>query len=172
MKSGLPSTECRIVDIETGQDLGMDQEGELCIRGPQVMIGYHANPEATKNTVDQDSWLHTGDVGCFDQDGYLYIRDRLKELIKFKGFQVAPAELESVLASSPAIADAAVIGIPDDVAGEVPIAFVVAAEGNATTADDVKAHLAEIFHLISKCIRCISSIRFRNLHQAKSYDAC
>ena len=121
----LPNTECRIVDPVTGADLGRDEDGELLIRGPQVMSGYLNNPEATAATLDRDGWLHTGDIGHVDADGYFTIVDRLKELIKYKGFQVAPAELEAVLCTHPAVADAAVIPIADEECGEVPKAFVV-----------------------------------------------
>jgi acyl-CoA synthetase (AMP-forming)/AMP-acid ligase II len=95
------------------------------VRGPQVMKGYLNNESATKRTIDDDGWLHTGDIGHIDADGHLFIVDRLKELIKYKGYQVAPAQLEGVLATHPAVADAAVIGVPDEEAGEVPKAFVV-----------------------------------------------
>src|SRR6056297_93882 len=119
------NTECRIVDSENGDDQGVGGVGELWVRGPQVMKGYLNNPEATAQTIDAEGWLHTGDVGFIDEDGHLTIVDRVKELIKFKGFQVAPAELEALLLTHPAIADAAVIGVPDDEAGERPRAFIV-----------------------------------------------
>ena len=119
------NTECRIVDAENGDDQGVGGVGELWVRGPQVMKGYLNNPEATAETIDSEGWLHTGDVGFIDEDGHLTIVDRVKELIKFKGFQVAPAELEALLLTHPAIADAAVIGVPDDEAGERPRAFIV-----------------------------------------------
>jgi acyl-CoA synthetase (AMP-forming)/AMP-acid ligase II len=121
----LPNTECRVVDPESGEDVA---HGELWIRGPQVMKGYLNNPEATAATVDADGWLHTGDVAEVDEDGYFEIVDRLKELIKYKGFQVPPAELEKLLISHPQVSDAAVIGIPDEEAGELPKAFVVAGD--------------------------------------------
>jgi acyl-CoA synthetase (AMP-forming)/AMP-acid ligase II len=118
----LASTEARIVDPETGMDT---TEGELWIRGPQVMKGYLNNPLATAETIDVEGWLHTGDVATRDDDGHFYIVDRLKELIKYKGFQVPPAELEALLITHPAVADVAVIGVPDEEAGELPKAFVV-----------------------------------------------
>jgi acyl-CoA synthetase (AMP-forming)/AMP-acid ligase II len=121
----IPNTETMIVDVNTGQPLGHNADGEVWIRGPQVMQGYLNNPGATVATLDSEGWLHTGDIGHVDEDGYLYIVDRLKELIKYKGFQVAPAELEAILLSNPAIADAAVIPSPDEEAGEIPKAFVV-----------------------------------------------
>lgn len=138
----ISNTECRIVDLE-GNDLGIDEDGELWVRGPQVMLGYLNNPEATAETIDDDGWLHTGDVAHFDSDGFIYIVDRIKELIKYKGFQVPPAELEGLLLTHPAIADAAVIGIPDDEAGELPKAFVAVASGASITEDEVMAHVAE-----------------------------
>jgi acyl-CoA synthetase (AMP-forming)/AMP-acid ligase II len=127
----IPNTEVMVVDVETGAPVGHNQNGEIWIRGPQVMKGYLNNPEAKAATLDDDGWLHTGDIGYVDDAGFFYIVDRLKELIKFKGFQVAPAELEALLLSHPAIADVAVIPSPDEEAGEVPKAFVVL-KGEAT----------------------------------------
>ena len=137
----LPNTECRIVDVATGADLGPDEDGELLIRGPQVMQGYLNNPEATAATLDADGWLHTGDIGHVDGDGYFTIVDRLKELIKYKGFQVPPAELEAVLRGHPAVADAAVVPLADRECGEVPKAFVVL-RGEVSAAD-LMAYVAE-----------------------------
>jgi acyl-CoA synthetase (AMP-forming)/AMP-acid ligase II len=122
-------TECRLVDAETGEDVGSGERGEVWIRGPQVMQGYLNNEEATAATIDPEGWLHTGDIGIADEDGYCTIVDRLKELIKYKGYQVPPAELEALLLAHPAVADAAVIGVPDEEAGELPKAFVVVAAG-------------------------------------------
>jgi acyl-CoA synthetase (AMP-forming)/AMP-acid ligase II len=123
----LADTECRIVDPESGEDVTGDERGELWIRGPQVMAGYLNNAEATAATVDDDGWLHTGDIAVRDGDGYYAIVDRLKELIKYKGFQVPPAELEALIITHPEVADVAVIGVPDEEAGELPKAYVVAA---------------------------------------------
>jgi acyl-CoA synthetase (AMP-forming)/AMP-acid ligase II len=120
-----PGTECKIVDLATGEALGPNQEGEVCVRGPQIMKGYLNRPEATAQTIDPEFWLHTGDVGYADEDGHFFIVDRAKELIKYKGFQVPPAELEAILLTHPCVADAAVIPYPDDEAGEVPKAVVV-----------------------------------------------
>ena len=120
-----PNTECKLVDPASGNELGPNEEGEVCVRGPQNMKGYLNNPEATARTIDTDGWLHTGDIGYADEDGHFFIVDRVKELIKYKGFQVAPAELEAVLLTHPAVADAAVIPCRDDEAGEIPKAFVV-----------------------------------------------
>ncbi len=126
-----PNTECRLVDPDTGADAAPGGEGELWVRGPQVMAGYLNNPAATAATLTPDGWLRTGDVARIDADGCLHIVDRVKELIKVKGFQVAPAELEALLVTHPAVADVAVVGVPDDDAGEVPKAFVVCAAGCA-----------------------------------------
>ena len=120
-----PNTECKIIDLASGALLGPRQEGELCVRGPQVMKGYLNRPEATVQTIDSEGWLHTGDIGYADEDGHFFIVDRAKELIKYKGFQVPPAELEAVLLTHPAVADAAVIPCPDAEAGELPKAYVV-----------------------------------------------
>ena len=135
------NTEAQIVDPITGQRLGPDQPGELWVRGPQVMKGYLNQPEATAATVDGDGWLHTGDIACFDQDGSFAIVDRLKELIKYKAYQVAPAELEAVLLAHPAVADAAVIPCPDEDSGEVPMAYVVLS--GTATAEEIMAFVAE-----------------------------
>ena len=139
----LPNTEYRIVDLSTTADAQTGELGEVWVRGPQVMKGYLNNPEATRNMIDAEGWLHTGDIGYADEDSYLHVVDRVKELIKYKGFQVAPAELEGVLQSHPAVADAAVIPSPDDEAGEVPKAFVLLKRGATATADDIMAHVAE-----------------------------
>ena len=135
-----PNTECKVVDLENGQALGPNKEGEICVRGPQVMKGYLNQPEATARTIDAEGWLHTGDIGYATEDGHFFIVDRAKELIKYKGFQVAPAELEAILLTHPAVADAAVIPCPDEEAGEVPKAFVVLR--TEATADDIIAFVA------------------------------
>jgi len=126
-----PNTECKIVDLETGEALGPGKEGEVCVRGPQVMKGYLNRLEATAATIDSEGWLHTGDIGYADDAGHFFIVDRAKELIKYKGFQVPPAELEALLLTHAAVADAAVIPCQDDEAGEIPKAFVVL-KGEAT----------------------------------------
>ena len=137
----LPNTALRVVDPATGADVGRGETGELLARGPQVMKGYLNAPQATADMLDPDGWLHTGDLGRVDDDGYVYVVDRVKELIKYKGMQVAPAELEAVLLGHPAIADAAVVRSPDEEAGEVPKAFVVAK--TPLQAEEVIAYVAE-----------------------------
>jgi acyl-CoA synthetase (AMP-forming)/AMP-acid ligase II len=130
----LPNTEAKVVDVVSQAELGPDEEGEICVRGPQVMKGYLNRPDATAAMIDGDGWLHTGDIGFADERGCFFIVDRLKELIKYKGMQIAPAELEAVLLSHPAIADAAVIPLADEEAGQVPKAFVVL-KGELAAAD-------------------------------------
>ncbi|MDG6105111.1 AMP-binding protein [Dactylosporangium aurantiacum] len=121
----LPGTEVRVVDPGTGADLGPGRTGELWVRGPQLMRGYRGRPQETAATLDADGWLHTGDLGHVDDDGHVYVVDRLKELIKYRGQQVPPAELEQLLCTHPAVADAVVVPRPDPDAGEVPVAHVV-----------------------------------------------
>jgi len=120
-----PNTECKIIDLESGAALGPGEKGEVCVRGPQIMKGYLNKPEATSQTIDSEGWLHTGDIGYADEDGHFFIVDRAKELIKYKGYQVPPAELEALLLTHPCVADAAVIPYPDDEAGEVPKGIIV-----------------------------------------------
>ena len=135
----ISNTESRIVDPDTGEDQPIGGRGELWVRGPQVMTGYLNNPTATAETVDADGWLHTGDIAIIDEYGHMTIVDRMKELIKYKGFQVAPAELEALLITHPKIADVAVIGIPNDEAGEIPKAFVTEAPGATITLEEIQA---------------------------------
>lgn len=130
----IPNTEVMLVDTATGEVLDENERGEIWIRGPQVMKGYLNNPEATADSIDAAGWLHTGDIGYVDTDGFLYVVDRVKELIKYKGYQVAPAEMEALLLTHPAVADAAVIPSPDEEAGEVPKAFLVL-KGEATASE-------------------------------------
>lgn len=121
----------KVID-EDGKSVGPNVRGELCFKGNQRMVGYIGDDTATRNTIDSEGWLHTGDVGYYDDDHQFFIVDRIKELIKWKGFQVPPAEIEGVLLTHPKIKDAAVIGIPDERAGELPLAFVVKADDTLT----------------------------------------
>ncbi|PON56850.1 4-coumarate-CoA ligase [Parasponia andersonii] len=148
IKSGACGTvvrnaEMKIVDPDTGASLPRNQAGEICIRGKQIMKGYINDPEATKGTVDEGGWLHTGDIGFIDDDDELFIVDRLKELIKFKGFQVAPAELEAMLIAHPYISDAAVVPMKDEAAGEVPVAYVVRSNGSKITEEEIKQYISK-----------------------------
>jgi len=162
---GMPvhNTEQRIVDIETGErELPPGEDGEIVIRGPQIMVGYWKAPAETANAL-RDGWLYTGDIGHADADGYTYIVDRKKEMIKYKGFGIAPAELESLLMEHPAVMDSAVIGVPDDEAGELPKGYVVIRQGfEGVTSEEIlafangklagykKIHLIEFIDAIPK----------------------
>jgi len=139
----MPNMIAKVVDIETGKVLNHNQSGELCFKGPLVMKGYLNNQKATEETIDKDGWLHTGDIGYFDEDKHLYVIDRLKELIKYNGLQVAPAELESHLLKHPDIADVAVIGVPDQRAGEVPRAYIVVKPGRNVSPQAVHTYLED-----------------------------
>lgn len=148
IKSGACGTvvrnaEMKIIDPDTRDSLPRNQRGEICIRGDQIMKGYLNDPEATERTIDKEGWLHTGDIGYIDDDDELFIVDRLKELIKYKGFQVAPAELEALLLNHPNISDAAVVSMIDEAAGEVPVAFVVRANGSTITEDEIKQFISK-----------------------------
>ena len=136
----MPSTELRVVDPKTGADLGPGEPGELWVRGPQTMVGYLHRPDATAAMIDADGWLRTGDLVVIDEEGQVFVVDRLKELIKVNAFRVAPAELEAVLATHPAVADAAVVGRADAASGEVPVAAVVARD--ALDPEDLMAGVA------------------------------
>ncbi|HXW65962.1 MAG TPA: AMP-binding protein [Burkholderiaceae bacterium] len=137
----LPGTQARVVDPITRTDLERGVPGEIWFRGPQAFMGYLNNPRATAEAITDDGWVRTGDIGYFDGDDYLFITDRLKELIKVKGFQVAPAELEALLYTHPLVADAAVIARPDERAGELPVAYVVSR--GQLGAEDLKTWVAE-----------------------------
>uniref|UniRef100_A0A182QSE0 Luciferin 4-monooxygenase n=1 Tax=Anopheles farauti TaxID=69004 RepID=A0A182QSE0_9DIPT len=129
----------KVIDLETGRALGPHQHGELCFKGSLIMKGYIGGEQV----IDADGWLHTGDVGYYDSEGDFYIVDRLKELIKYKAFQVAPAELEALLLAHPGVKDCAVIGVPDERAGELPMAFVVRAEHSNATEQQLIRHVEE-----------------------------
>jgi len=138
--AGLPmhNTEQKIVDIETGErELPVGEDGEIIIRGPQVMLGYWNAPEETAITL-RNGWIYTGDIGHLDADGYLYIVDRKKDMIKYKGFSIAPAELEAVLVEHPTVQESAVVGVPDEEAGEIPKAFVVLYSGTSSSVTEVE----------------------------------
>ena len=139
----LSGTRLKVVDPDTGAPRGVGEKGELCVSGPQVMVGYLDRPDETARTV-RDGWVHTGDLGYVDGEENVFITGRVKELIKVKGMQVAPAEVEGRILEHPDVSDACVVGVPDERAGELPKAFVVRRTG-ATGLDEqaVKAHVAE-----------------------------
>lgn len=137
----VPNTECRVVDPTTCRDVPPGQDGEIWIRGPQVMKGYFKRPDETRDTLDDEGWLHTGDIGHADDEGDFFVVDRLKELIKYKGMQVPPAELEAVLLSHPSVADAAVVALKDPDVCEIPRAFVVLKA--PATADELMEYVAQ-----------------------------
>nr|BAL40874.1 firefly luciferase [Cyphonocerus ruficollis] len=138
----VPFFSAKILDLDTKKSLGPNQRGELCLKGDMIMKGYVNNPEATNALIDKDGWLHSGDIAYYDEDGHFFIVDRLKSLIKYKGYQVPPAELESVLLQHPYIFDAGVAGVPDEDAGELPGACVVLEKGKHLTAKEVMDYVA------------------------------
>lgn len=138
----IPGMEGKVIHTETQEMLGPHQSGELLFRGAQIMKGYVGNKQETAATIDEEKWLHTGDVGYYDEDGYFYIVDRLKELIKYKGFQVPPAEIEGILFTHPEILDCGVIGKPDGDQGELTTAFVVKKPKSTLTENDIIEYVA------------------------------
>ena len=132
----------KVVDPSSRRILGPNEVGEVRLRGPNITIGYFKNPKATREAINGQDWLYTGDMGYYDEDGYFYVTDRIKELIKYKAYQVAPAELEDLLLKMPGIEDAAVVGVPDLDSGELPKAYVVKAAGSAITAKSVQEYIA------------------------------
>jgi long-chain acyl-CoA synthetase len=142
---GVAVSDCqdRIMDWETGKTkMPVGEPGELAIRGPNVFQGYWKHPEDTKLAL-RDGWLYTGDIARMDEEGYVYILDRKKEMIKYRGYQIAPAELEAILMEHPAVQDCAVVGMPDQNSGEIPKAFVVLREGVRVTPEELMAFVAE-----------------------------
>jgi acyl-CoA synthetase (AMP-forming)/AMP-acid ligase II len=149
----LPNVQLKVVSTEDRtRVLGPNEEGELTFKGPNVMLGYLGNPQATEETII-DGWLRTGDIGYVDKDGFLYVVDRLKELIKYKGYQVPPAELEGLLLKHEGISDAAVIGVPDEESGELPKAYVVKKSGHESLTED------EVLEYVAKNVSAVKKIR-------------
>nr|CAD7256902.1 unnamed protein product [Timema shepardi] len=133
--------ECKVVDPTTRDILGPNEKGELCFRGPLLMKGYMNNMMATQEALDEEGWLYSGDLGYYDTDGYFFIVDRLKELIKYQGYQVSPSELESILLTHPAVKDVAVVGIPEPVFGELPLAYIVKQPGVSVKEEEIHKFL-------------------------------
>ncbi|GJQ76618.1 hypothetical protein Trydic_g15480 [Trypoxylus dichotomus] len=152
-----PGVSCVVRDINTSENLGPYQRGEICIKGAIIMKGYYKNEKATKEAFTQDGWMKTGDIAYYDEDGYFFIVDRIKELIKYKGFQIAPAELEQILLTNPKIQDAGVIGVPDEDCGEIPLAFIVKQPSATLNEGEVKEHLAKF---VSKNKYLYGGVRF------------
>ncbi|KRY71337.1 4-coumarate--CoA ligase-like 7, partial [Trichinella pseudospiralis] len=147
----LPNYECKllkVIDIESGEELPAGKSGEICLRSPTCTIGYFGNSSATEQLIDTNGWIHTGDIGYYDEDGDFFIQDRIKEMIKVKGFQLCPAELEELLLSFPDITDAAVVGIPDKYCGEVPFAFIVKKPNSAISALEIAKNIESM-----KCLK-------------------
>lgn len=142
---GTPSigTEVKVVNLETHETVPVGEQGEIWLLSGVRMAGYLNREEETRNTLMSDGWVRTGDIGYFNEEGYLWITDRLKELVKYKGYQVPPAELEDLLLTHPSVKDAAVTGKPDEAAGELPTAFVVLAEGCTATETELQAYVKE-----------------------------
>lgn len=138
----------KVIDTETGEALGPNKPGELCFKGSQIMKGYIGDEVATKNAIDEKGYLHTGDIGYYDEDFHFFIIDRLKELIKYKAYQVPPAEIEAVLLTNPKIRDAACIGKPDEDSGELPMAFIVKQAEVDLTESDVIKYVEGLFKIL------------------------
>jgi acyl-CoA synthetase (AMP-forming)/AMP-acid ligase II len=141
----ITNMELAIVDVETDEYLGTNKRGELRLKGPNVMMGYYKNEQATREMFDEDGFMKTGDIAYIDDDGYVYIVDRLKELIKVKGFQVPPAELEALLLTHPDVADACVIGVPDKASGELPKGFITLKNPEATNIPQILESIHDYF---------------------------
>lgn len=145
------NTEVKVIHTETGKEVGYEEEGEILARGPQIVMGYLNNEKATKETFDEEGWLHTGDVGYVDREGFIVITDRIKEMIKVKGIAVSPAEIEDLLLGHPAVEDVGVTSVPDDYAGEKPKAYLVlkpAARGQLSTGEGVVAVGRELIEYV------------------------
>lgn len=142
-----PHMEMKIVDLQTGKSLGPNQDGEIFLRGPFIFKGYLNNDEATSNTIDKEGWLHTGDVGHYNEEEHIFITDRIKEMIKFRHFSVFPAEIEAYLLEHEAIAEVVVIGVKHKVDGERPRGYIKVKEGKQLDAEEIHKYLkGKSFH--------------------------
>ena len=138
----MADTVAKVISLDDGRELGVGETGEICARGPQIAMGYLGNEVATRESFDDEEYLHTGDVGHFDDEGLVHIEDRIKEMIKVKGLQVPPAELEDLLLGCEAVEDCAVLGVKDEWSGERPKAFVVV-KGGGSGSEEVGRQLLE-----------------------------
>jgi long-chain acyl-CoA synthetase len=138
----LPGTDIRFVDPDTGKVVAIGENGELQVKGPQVMAGYYKDEEASRSAF-QDGWLRTGDVGHMDDDGYVFLVDRIKDLIISSGFKVYPRIIEEALMTHPAVDETSVIGVPDSYRGEAPVAFIKLKPGQSVSEADLKTFLAK-----------------------------
>lgn len=146
-----------MVDPNTNKMLGPNEVGEIVVRGPLIMKGYIGDVNATKHTIDSEGWLHTGDVGYYDEDGFFFITDRMKELIKYKGLQVAPTELEQLILTHPDVIEAAVGPVPDEDAGELPRAYVVKRPGSTLSENDIAKLVSGPYSILSCCVTYFAS---------------
>ncbi len=135
-----------MVDVNSNKTLRPFEEGEICVHGPMVMKGYIGNKEATTNTIDNEGWLHSGDMGYYDNDGFFFIADRMKELIKFNGIQISPVEIEQIILAHPDVMDAAVAPVPDESAGELPRAYIVKRPGSLVNEQDIASLVAGTYN--------------------------
>lgn len=161
----LPGFKCKVVSMETGKTVGAGKVGEICFAGDQVMLGYYKNPKSTAETIDEQNWLHTGDLGYFTEEGGLYITGRIKEIIRYKGFQVAPSEIEALLLTHSSVKDVAVLGKPDEVCGELPMAVVVRQPGNNVTAEEIvdfvkSESCVRVFEWFKQSVKCAINDNF------------
>ncbi|KAL8224522.1 hypothetical protein R6Q57_019997 [Mikania cordata] len=172
----LPNLEVKFIDPDTGRSLPANTHGEICVRSQCVMKGYYKNEVETSQTIDEQGWLHTGDVGYIDDEGDVFIVDRMKELIKYKGFQVAPAELEGILLGHPSVEDAAVVGLPDKEAGEIPGAHVVISKDSKESEEDLMKYVGNnvahykkvrVLHFVDKIPKSPSGKIMRRLVKEK-----
>ncbi len=130
-------TEIKIIDLNTGKSLGPNLEGEICLRGPQLFVGYLSNESATKSAIDSKGWFHSGDVGHYDEKERFFITDRLKELIKFEAWSIAPAEIESLLLTHESVDSVAVVGVKHKTDGQLPRAFIKVKNGSKVTEEEL-----------------------------------
>lgn len=161
----MPNNKLKIIDIETKQELDHNEVGEIVLQSPSTMVGYYNNPEATMNSfmIDEngEKWMYTGDVGYVDDHGNLYLVDRIKEMIKYKGHQVSPVEVEHMLCQIDGVVDAAIIGLPDEDAGELPMAFVVKKEGSNLNGEEVFNYVRDnmtVYNQLKGGVRFIDTI--------------